>query len=670
MGARGQKGKKNNGKARERHPIVWGDGSHLPPSVKRIAPRGWLALSAVSGGLAFAGTLALSWRPLPFAPLPIGTLGEHASHWAGMAIHAWLPAFFERQSQTYAAFWAATPMGEKAGVLCRLALAAFAAIVPGALLARSMLEPRDELVELRGAKRIGGAEAPKALARAVATGVARRAGPEIAPGVAYPRELYARHILCVGGVGSGKSTFLRPLVDQIAKSGEQILLFDAKSEFTGAYPGMAILAPWDARSLAWDIGRDMRNVLDMERFAASVVKESSDAMWSNASRQIIVGCMLSLRDEFGEGWGWGELRDRLSLDQAALLALMEAHHKIAARSLQRLSNTSTGVLINLMAFCAPIFHMAAAWENHPPERRFSVVAWTKGRSKVKQVVLQGHAGYHDLAKPFAEGVLGTFASLIASIEMRDDPARSMWFVADEFAQLGEAPVMELFSMGRGRGLACVAAMQDFAQLEAIYGAAESKALISLCGTIVVGQTMMGDTAKALCEAFGTREVERRNVSTQGSDRGQSASASFVREEVALYKPSELSARLGLLPDGSGSKLILFTKGVAYELVWPIFPIEERRLPHVLAPWLRPPASRGLSTAPAMPAEPALGESEGAADAAAPDALDGPDAPDTAGDGGADGSRPNVCDWPFSGSPIDPNPESNSDAANRKPKRLP
>lgn len=73
-------------------------------------------------------------------------------------------------------------------------------------------------------------------------------------------------------------------------------------------------------------------------------------------------------------------------------------------------------------------------------------------------------------------------------------------------------------------------MQDFAQLEAIYGTAESKALISLCGTVVVGQTMIGDTAKALCDAFGAREVELRNVSTQGSDRGQSASVSFSRED--------------------------------------------------------------------------------------------------------------------------------------------
>jgi hypothetical protein len=129
-------------------------------------------------------------------------------------------------------------------------------------------------------------------------------------------------------------------------------------------------------------------------------------------------------------------------------------------------------------------------------------------------------------------------------------------------------------------------MQDFAQLETLYGPSESKALIGMCGTIVVGQTMVGDTAKSLCEAFGTREVERRNVSTQGSDRGQSASVSFNRDEVPLYKPSELSTRLGLLPDGSGSILLLYTAGVAYELFWPVFDMPVKRAAHVPAMWTR------------------------------------------------------------------------------------
>ncbi len=582
----------------------WGGGAQLPPSMKRVEPWGWVCASLIAGAAAATATLLLDWRPLPLLAMPPGTLGEHTAHWAAMAVHALMPSLFEGYAARYASFWASLPREEQVGAICREALAVWAGLMPAVLLAGSMLEPRDGLIEVRGAKRIEGRRAAKALKAAMAKRVARRPGPFIAPNVRYPMELYARHVLVVGGVGSGKSTFLRPLVDQIAKAGEQILLFDAKSEFTAAYPGMAILAPWDARSLAWDIARDMRNELDMERFAAAVIKDSSDPVWANASRQILVGVMLSLQGQAGVEWGWAELRERLSLPLASLRALMETWHPIAVRSMEKASATSAGILINLMAFCSPIFHLAKAWGDHPPERRFSVVEWTLGRSGIKQVILQGHGGYPGLAMACAEGILGTFASLIASVEMSDDLTRKLWFVADEFAQLGKVPVMQLFSMGRGRGLSCVAAMQDFAQLETLYGASESKALIGMCGTIVVGQTMVGDTAKSLCDAFGTREVERRNVSTQGSERGESASLSFSRDEVPLYKPSELSTRLGLLPDGSASRLILFTGGVAYEMLWPVFDMPVKRRAHMPAMW-----TRGLSKA------------------IVPDALDGPDTPD-------------------------------------------
>lgn len=584
--------------------VVWGDSSHLPPSQKRIEPWGWVCATLVGGVAAATAALLLDWRPLPLLAMPSGTLGEHATHWAAMAVHALMPNLFGGYAARYAAFWASLPRDEQIGAICREALAVWAGLMPGVLLAGPMLKPRDGLIEIRGSKRFEGREATKALNAAMAKRVARRPGHFIAPGVRYPRELYARHVLVVGGVGSGKSTCMRPLVDQIAQAGEQILLFDAKSEFTAAYPHMALIAPWDARSFAWDIAMDMRNELDMERFAESIIRESSDPMWSSAARQILVGVLLSLRGELGTEWGWSELRGRLLLRQPALFALMDAWHPIAARLLAKPTATSVGIMTNLMAFCSPIFHLAKAWGEHPPEKRFSIVEWTLGRSKIKQVILQGHGGYPGLAKACAEGILGTFASLVASVEMPDDLFRKLWFVADEFAQLGTVPVMQLFSMGRGRGLSCVAAMQDFAQLETLYGASESKALIGMCGTIIVGQTMVGDTAKSLCDAFGTREVERRNVSTQGSERGESASVSFSRDEVPLYKPSELSTRLGLLPDGSGSILLLYTAGVAYELFWPVFDMPVKRAAHVPAMW-----TRGLSKA------------------IVPDAPDGPDAPD-------------------------------------------
>jgi hypothetical protein len=224
----------------------------------------------------------------------------------------------------------------------------------------------------------------------------------------------------------------------------------------------------------------------------------------------------------------------------------------------------------------------------PPDRRVSFVDWTMGRSPHKQLVLQGHGAYGELTKSYVEGIVGIVAAIVNSVEMRDDPSRKVWFVADEFAQMGKIPARALFEVGRSRGVRCVVACQDFAQLEEIYGAPMVKAIVAMSGTIVVGQMMQGDTAEALCKTFVTREVERANVSSSyqgsGGSSNRSSTLSYNRDEVALYKPSELASRLGLTEDGLGVRLALFTGGDAFELVWPHFQMREEREGHVPAEW--------------------------------------------------------------------------------------
>ena len=392
----------------------------------------------------------------------------------------------------------------------------------------------------------------------------------------------------MGGVGSGKSTVIKPLIDRVVASGEQLLLFDPKSEFTIGFGRPDLVAPWDARSLAWDLARDMRNALDMRRFAAAMIRESQDPMWSNASRQLLVGLMIHLKETREFAWGWRDLAGLVALPQSKLLPIMQSCHPEAIRAVEKASVTTAGILINLSAFCSSIFDLAEAWGDAPPERRVSFVEWTSGASKFPQLVLQGHGAYAELTKSYVEGIVGIVSAIVNSVEMRDDPKRKIWFIADEFAQMGKIPVRPLFEVGRSRGVRCVVACQDFSQLEEIYGAPMVKAIVAMSGTLLVGQMMQGDTAEALCKAFGTREVERANISSSyqgaGGSSNRSSTLSYARDEVALYKPSELASRLGLTPNGKGVRLVLFTGGDAFELTWPHYAMRDEREPHVPARW--------------------------------------------------------------------------------------
>ena len=566
----------------------WGHAPLIAPSIKRVDPLGWVAASLVAGVAAAVLALWLAWRPIPGLPIQPGALSEHAGYWFKLAARAVARSMFAEEARFYRGFLSGLPAEQRNGLIWRVAFAAWAFLMPAVFLAKPFLRPRDGLIHMRGSSRHHGPDAAKRLRQALRARFKRRPDHEIAPGVGYPADMFTRHVLVVAGVGAGKSTALKGLIDKIVASGEQMLLFDPKSEFTIGFAQPALMAPWDERSLSWDIARDMRNLLDMRRFAATMIRESQDPMWSNASRQLLVGLMVYLRSTRGTDWGWSELRELIAVPQAQLLAIMREWHPEAVRAVEKASVTTAGILINLSSFCSSIFDLAEAWGGAPAQRRISFVEWTQGRSKFPQIILQGHGAYAELTKSYVEGIVGIVSAIVNSVEMEDDPDRKIWFIADEFAQMGKIPVRPLFEVGRSRGVRCVVACQDFAQLEEIYGAPMVKALIGMCGTLLVGQIMQGETAEQLCKAFGSREVERANTSASyggaagGSNR--STTLSFNRDEVALYKPSELSSRLGLTEDGKGVVLILFTGGQAFELFWPHYQLRRERVAHVPAPW--------------------------------------------------------------------------------------
>lgn len=566
----------------------WGQMAQVGPSIKRADVRAWLVSSIFLGALAAFAILSALWRPLPLLGTPPWMLRDHASCALKVAARQAIGTF-KFEARVCENSYASLDADQIEALRLRLAIAALMFFLPGALLAGPALRGRDGLTHLRGSTRTRGIEAKNAINLALAKRVKRRPDHEIAPGVSYPADMWTRHVLVVGGVGSGKSTAIKPLIQKIVDAGEQMLLFDPKSEFTMGFAKPRILAPWDARSLSWDIAKDMRNPLDMRRFAASMIKESQDPMWSNASRQLLVGLMIYLKRTRGADWGWQELSDLIALPQDSLLSIMKRFHPEAIRAVEKASVTTAGILINLASFCSTIFDLAQAWGEKPKEKRISFVEWTQGKSPFKQVILQGHGAYADLTKSYVEAVIGVVSAMVNSVEMIDDPKRKIWIVADEFGQMGKVPgIRPLFEVGRSRGVRCVVACQDFAQLEEIYGQSMVKALVGMCGTLLVGQVMQGETAESLCKAFGAREVERANYSSSfggsGNGPGRSTTLSFNRDEVPLYKPSELTSRLGLNRDGTAVTLLLFTGGQAYELEWPLFDIKNARKPHVPARW--------------------------------------------------------------------------------------
>lgn len=565
----------------------WINSAPLAPSIKRSDPWGWMLASAFAGSVVGLAVLGLTWGHLPILGAPPWSLLDQLACSGQALVRILAKGLFAHEAKTCAAAWAGLGGMDRGAVIFRLVLAGVGACFPAWAMLGNFMTPRDRLIFLRGPSRFEGVAATRALRSRFAQDWKTRPDHEIAPGVPYPGDKWATHILMVGGTGAGKSTCIKPLLRKIIDARESILVFDPKGEFTSNFGSPIILAPWDSRSFAWDIGRDMRNVADMRRFAESLVEQSTDPMWANASRQILVGCMAYLQATHGSDWGFPELADVIAAPQLTMADMMKRHHPEAARLVEKPNVTTQGILINLASSCSSIFDLAQAWGEVPDSRRVSFIDWTQGKGP-RQIILQGHASYPNLTRSYARPVLEVVASLVGSSEMRDDPTRKRWVICDEFPALGKVNIRLLIEQGRSRGFRCVLACQDFAQLEEIHGEKMVKAMTAMVGTIIVGRMGPGDTAEQLAKAVGVRELERPSVSTSyagaGGSSNPSTTLSFTRETVPLYLPSELGSRLGLSANKDGVVMALVTEGTAYELHWPFFKMKEVRPQFVPAPW--------------------------------------------------------------------------------------
>jgi hypothetical protein len=568
-------------------------GRALPPSARRIDVSAFATTSAAWSAITFTVGLIALWRPLGDWPAPHGDLAEHASRWVACVLQDVFPSALNRMANGYKAYLEGLGPIETKALFGRLWMAAGACLAPISASAWLHLRPRDGLLFMRGSKRFSGREAIKRLRKTLATRVSARPDHPLAPSVPYPSDLWTRHVLLVAGTGAGKSTCLKPLISSIIRADESLLLYDPKGDFTKAFKEPILLAPWDIRSWAWDIAADIKNIGAARRFAAALIKEGQDPMWANSARQVMVGAIMMLRAEQGDKWGWRELADTLSLPQDKLLSIMRFYHPEAIRAVERASVTTQGVLINLSAFCAAIHDLAEAWGDAPPERRVSFVDWlTKPRRFPRQIILQGNGSYPEITRGYVEGIFSVIGGLVNSVEIDDNPGRKAWIILDELPQCGKIPILPIFSVGRSRGIRCVAACQDLSQLEEIHGREATRSLVSMTGSIIIGQMSQGDTAEALAKALGSREVERRNEShCYGRDGSQSVS--YAREDLALYKPSELGSRLGLHPRRQGVVMALALEGNAYELFWPFAKFPEKRKAHIPSRWALGERSRAV-----------------------------------------------------------------------------
>lgn len=476
----------------------------------------------------------------------------------------------------------------------RLLLAVGVGVGLGVLIWRAAVRPVDGYIHIRGRRLLEGKAAldeAKRIARAESGGLPENEDIHIHPEIRLSTNRMTMHGVLFGRVGSGKTTILIKMIAEIIAGRHKALIFDIKGDFTSKLwrkgGPVAILAPWDKRSLIWDIARDCRTRQDAARFASYLIKESKDPMWSAAARQLLVGFLVHLQMTRGEAWGWKDIADLLGTPEKELLAMMTAANPEAIRAVEQTGTTTTGILINLSAFLSVIYDLADAWPERVAGRMFSVREWIfSEKTKRRAVLLGGNKEFGPLMTAFASALVAQAAAYVCSPRLADSRTRRLYFILDEFPQLGKVDIEPLVAVGRSKGARVWLGLQDFGQLKKLYGQDTAQAITAMVGTLICAGAAPGETAKFIADMAGSREVERNSLSTsvQGGASAVSTSQTWQRETIPVITESQASG-LGPVPGTREIRALLLNFGNdALILRWPFDTRPTITQPVVLADW--------------------------------------------------------------------------------------
>lgn len=536
-------------------------------------------LGAASGGLTAALlSKVMAQNPLPFI---VPDWDQQLVGWLALRLHSIDSVFFPEIAARYQHYLDTVgfPAWQITG---RFDLAAIAGLGIAGLVTWLIGRGQPDTQVISGRKLYEGKKAHRVLLqrakeKCAVSGIGLKLHPSFGWHLSLDQE--TRHFLIQGSVGGGKSQILWALLNAAVERGDRLVIYDNKGDFTSQLnTDFALLAPWDARSFAWNIAKDCTNDQDARELAARLIPEGSDPMWHSSARMILSAVICKLQAEKPGEWTWSDLYRLACGSQDELLEIVTKYQPEAFNLLAGESKTTDGILINLSASLAIVADLAKAWGSAPPEQRFSFAEWIlHPNPDHKVVILQGNGRYSELTKGYIQGIIAMLSGRINSSEVGESKDRKVWLILDEVPQLGKIPgLSSILEVGRSKGVRVVLGTQDLAQLQEIYGQYIGKIWGSLVGTQIIVRTSSGDTANFIAkEMIGYATIEKTTLH-EGKAQPSQTSQQLVLE------PSDLADAVGA--DDKGVKAVLLGMHDAHILHWPYTTMPKRREAGVSARW--------------------------------------------------------------------------------------
>lgn len=368
--------------------------------------------------------------------------------------------------------------------------------------------------------------------------------------VPIPRRNETRHFAMIGTTGSGKTTALRQMLDDIEQRGDPALVYDTSGEFIANYycraRGDIILNPFDGRCAFWSPFDEISHPADADRIARQLVSETSsqdDDVWLETSRILVANMLRKL---------WAE-------KNCSLEALLEAlqvkskdqlkhwlGHTSSARTFADDADRATGSVLFMLTKAANLIQFLKAHDKGGEHFSFRnyIAGLDKNPGAKPWIFVPRKEDFFEAAKPLMSCWLECAASAVLGLP--PSPERRIWFVLDELADLPRVEnLARLLPEGRKFGSAIVLTFQALGQMRHRYGDNIAEAMLACCNNKLFLQTVDRETREWASETIGQCEIEMRSATDTLSIGNERPRISIATQRQ--FRPAVLESELRLPP---------------------------------------------------------------------------------------------------------------------------
>jgi len=344
------------------------------------------------------------------------------------------------------------------------------------------------------------------------------------------------HLLVSGSPGTGKSTTIHKLMQQIRARGDRALVYSPSGDFIEWFykDGDTVLNPFDSRCPQWNLFDEVEMENHPANIAAAIIAEKprEDPFFTPNGRRVIAAL---IREQVARGERSVERFLEL-LNQVSLFELYDYLKHTNAASL--LDPEAAKTAANIRSSAAG---EAEAFQYLPRSGPgFSVRQWVRRDEGSDWVFLNAKADQLAAVRNILSAWLQIFVDSVLS--MNESRSRRLWLIIDELPSLNAIPSLAPFlEQGRKFGGCGVIAFQQLSQLRKIYGPEGSTTLAGLCATQVYLRQNDHETAEWTSKQLGEIEVmeSRQGLSYGSHEIRDGVSLGQDRKKRQIVLPSEV-----------------------------------------------------------------------------------------------------------------------------------